>query len=420
MTYHMICVEVDAEQFGMHTRCINKFITRNRSEFSPFEAAQVPEIQEVSSRVRLITLNTLVGSNTEFFVPYGCTQNICTDSIPIAIVPIGHHLARYWYQALRSTRTMQNTMTPASPTPSTPVEFLSPKLHPLEHLSRLLSSFCNPSNEAGDDDDDDDDTAYENHDTCLREMIINPGDHVTPNTKAGTKSNAAQETDDDYELIMHIEAPTTTPTVSASQHADQPLMPILPESILKTVKSKKKTMTVVVDSGRGHRIHRILETAIFSVLVVVATMLTLRRLGHETDLNFFKSSNPSSFPIKFDFRKRSVEDVPNAESDSIVATATQVNIEPFAPNETVRQDETAQDETTLDETTLDETPQDETTQDETTQDETTLDETPQVEAEEATQINEHIHDDLSDDLDNFTPYDVGATDENELTQHEEL
>ena len=379
-------------------------------------------------------------------------------------------------------------MAPTSPTPSAPVEFLPAKRHPMEHLSKLFSSFCNPLDAADDEDDNGGvDTEPENHETRGREILFNPdGAVITSDSKLIATTDTVQGTDDEYELIMHMDATTTTTTTttaipttsSPTSLVDPPLMPIIPEGILKT-KSKKKTTAVVVDSGRGHRVHRILETAIFTVLVVVATMVTLRRLGHETDLNFFRSSNPSSFPIKFNFRKKEIVTVPKVESDIELRQdeTTQVETDVDAPSQedttqveaksevdapsqektahveteeaATSQQDTSQERT---ETEVDAPRQEETTQvateteeaapiqEETAQVETQVDvpsqeETTQVETEEAAPIQEEttqvetegaapLDDDVAEDMfeDSLSPTsdDAGAADESEANQYKEL
>ncbi|KAI2511475.1 hypothetical protein MHU86_2911 [Fragilaria crotonensis] len=165
-------------------------------------------------------------------------------------------------------------------------------------------------------------------------------------------------------------------------------------------------------------------------------MVTLRRLGHETDLNFFRSSNPSSFPIKFNFRKKEVAIVAKVDSDSGITNATQENVEKATQNDVLRQEETAQVETEAVATSQDETTQveaeteeaapsvEETSHVETETEEATpsVEETSQVEneREEAVPMEEDIAEDISEYSLNPTTDDADAMDEREAKQYEEL
>ena len=240
-------------------------------------------------------------------------------------------------------------------TSSTPVDLLSQKRHPLEHLSKMFS-FCNPESEANTSADDDD-----NHDGLQsKETILSPGVNAQEQIVASSKSIVVQDFEGEVETQLET-LPTSDSTSSSSVVVDPPTPqpPVTsvrlgvsqPEGILKTDKDetkKKKKTAVVVDSGRGHRVNRIVETAIFTILVVCATMLALQRLGHETEINFNPSS-PSS-PIKFDMR---MDDIVKPTEVEVVAlndtTTTAIDIdsgtaprvdEPVAVEESVEKEVT--------------------------------------------------------------------------------
>lgn len=215
-------------------------------------------------------------------------------------------------------------------TTSTPVELLSQKRHPLEHLSKIFSSFCNPDNEANTAAEDDE------HEDGLQsqETILTPEYSAANPIVASSKSIVVQDfegeleiqletlpTSDDFSSSFVVVPPTPQPPVTPLRLED-----CKPEGILKTdkVETKKKT-AVVVDSGRSHRVSRIIETAVFTILVVCATFFALQRLGHETEINFNPSS-PST-PIKFDMRMDEIVKPIDVEIVAINDTTTTNDVE---------------------------------------------------------------------------------------------
>jgi hypothetical protein len=221
----------------------------------------------------------------------------------------------------------------AMSTTSTPVELLSQKRHPLEHLSKIFSSFCNPENEANTATEDD-----ENEDGLQsQETIPTPEYSSRDPIVASSKSIVVQDFEGEVETQLEI-LPSSHNSSSSSvvvvvnpETTQSPVTNIRledckPEGILKTDKDEtKKKTAVVVDSGRGHRVSRIIETAVFTILVVCATILALQRLGHETGINFNPSSPSTS--IKFDMRMDEIVKPVDVEVAAINVTTTTNDIE---------------------------------------------------------------------------------------------
>ena len=167
-----------------------------------------------------------------------------------------------------------------TPSASNPVELLSEKPHPFNSLSKMFSSFCDPQEQE--------------HDGQQSREINSKPAAVAPKPKNNNVSAAkpysvpAADTSREFkvETATPNDPPTETETVSVSLEESTKL-----ERILKTdQEDKKKTVPVV-------RIRRRLETAIFTIVVLVGTSFKLQRLGHEADLNFGLSKLSS--PIKF-------------------------------------------------------------------------------------------------------------------------
>jgi hypothetical protein len=232
-----------------------------------------------------------------------------------------------------------------------PIEFMPRNPHPLSSLTRIFGGFCDPADAVDHNEDEQETEEPGPLARGIKSKAIAPEpaqEERAPPQPVAPKKAAPVSTSRELSIdtaIPHVPEERKQEKESVVLKANAPEKVVKPASILKThamsSKAKKKNV-VAVESGKSERVVRILETAILTVVIVVATILVLRSLGHNTDLSFGKGGGKFSSPIRFDYR---TEDAGQPVVMDIETKAAEV-LEPEKINEAVNEVEAQEDPAT--------------------------------------------------------------------------